>query len=87
MSDVKTARVDAVEFSDANGEAVLHLLFEDGAQQVLSKKTKAKLYDSSTDDDVPVRLQRDGHPIHEYAGKPVQRPFKAADVGTPVTTK
>lgn len=75
------ARVDAVEYEDAGGVPVLHILFEDGDQQVIEVNGKAKVFDSITDDDVPPRLKAGGNAtgkaIHEFVGKPVKKPKKA----------
>jgi len=80
---MKAARVDAVEYTDELGEEVLHILFEDGAQQILKKADKAKLFDNEKDSKIPSRLLKDGKPKHEFFGVKLA-PRASQDVSEPI---
>jgi len=66
----RTFRIDCVEHQDADGNPVLHMLFEDDVQHVIEKGSKKIIFDGAVDAALPPRLKRDGKPIHTFLGKP-----------------
>lgn len=83
-----TPQVNCAEYTDEQGEQVLHLLFEDGAQQVVKKSDKSAVYDSGKDALVPDRLLKDGEdPIHEFFGVPLLKEAQKAAIAAAKAAK